>query len=115
MTADANGFYKYTITGPTAINLIFNNGSGGSTNQTPDLIAKTDGFSYTWGDPADKTLGINTNKVETTNVIRVYPNPVSHTLQIQSVINSMKILFLKKIKKLLLKTRMNYSQKLMSL
>ena len=86
MTADANGFYKYTITGPTAINLIFNNGSGGSINQTPDLIAKTDGFSYTWGDPADKTLGINTNKVETTNVIRVYPNPVSHTLQIQSVI-----------------------------
>lgn len=84
MTADANGFYKYTITGPTAVNVIFNNGSGGSANQTPDLINKTNGFSYTWGNPTSKALGETANKDETINIIRIYPNPVSQTLQIES-------------------------------
>jgi hypothetical protein len=83
MVADVNGFYKYTITGPTAINLIFNNGSSGTANQTADLLNKTNGYSYTWGASTAK-LGLN-EEVKTENTsISVYPNPVSSLLQISS-------------------------------
>jgi hypothetical protein len=83
MVADVNGFYKYTITGPTAINLIFNNGSGGTANQTADLLNKTNGYSYTWGASTAK-LALNEEvKAENTS-ISVYPNPVSSLLQITS-------------------------------
>jgi hypothetical protein len=87
MVADTNGFYKYTITGPTSINIIFNNGSSGSANQTPDLLNKTDGYSYTWGVTTGKTT--NNLKVapeEETYLIRLYPNPVNETLHINSTI-----------------------------
>jgi hypothetical protein len=86
MIADTNGFYKYTITGPTAVNIIFNNGSSGSANQTPDLLNKTNGYSYTWGVTTAKeenTLGLTAEKQET-YLIRLYPNPVNETLQISS-------------------------------
>jgi hypothetical protein len=83
MVADTNGFYKYTITGPTSINLIFNNGSSGTANQTADLLSKTDGYSYTWGASTAK-LGLK-EEVETENTsVSVYPNPVSNVLQISS-------------------------------
>ena len=81
MVSDVDGFYKYTITGPTSINLIFNNGSSGTANQTADLLNKTDGYSYTWGGSTAKTLADKEFET-TTSSIAVYPNPVSHTLQI---------------------------------
>ena len=76
--ADVNGFYKYTIVGPTSVNIIFNNGSTGSANQTPDLLNKTNGYSYTWGGAARMSDGDG-------NLLSraiIYPNPVIDILQI---------------------------------
>ncbi|HEU4791396.1 MAG TPA: starch-binding protein, partial [Flavobacterium sp.] len=83
MVADTNGFYKYTITGPTSINLIFNNGSSGTANQTADLLSKTDGYSYTWGASTAKS-GIKEEAKTEITAVSVYPNPVSSLLQISS-------------------------------
>ena len=83
MLADVNGFYKYTITGPTSVNLIFNNGSSGTANQTPDLLNKTNGYSYTWGASTARLASKTEIKPESTTVF-VFPNPVSSTLQINS-------------------------------
>ncbi|MCI9846541.1 starch-binding protein [Flavobacterium pectinovorum] len=83
MTADANGFYKYTIVGPTSINLIFNNGASGTANQTADLLNKTNGYSYTWGVSTAK-FGIQDEIAPSTTSIVLYPNPVSDLLQIKS-------------------------------
>ena len=81
MTLDTNGFYKYTIVGPTSVNIIFNNGSSGTANQTPDLLNKTNGFSYIW----DSTLKVqDAKKPSITNEIIVYPNPVQESLQVSS-------------------------------
>ncbi|WDF64575.1 starch-binding protein [Flavobacterium sp. KACC 22763] len=88
MTADTNGFYKYTITGPTSINLIFNNGSSGSANQTADLLSKTDGYSYTWGASTAKTaINVATKEeAQETYAVRLYPNPVDQTLLVNSTV-----------------------------
>ena len=83
MVADVNGFYKYTITGPTSVNLIFNNGSSGTANQTPDLLNKTNGYSYTWGASTARIASKTEITPESTSVF-VFPNPVSSTLQINS-------------------------------
>jgi len=78
MVADVNGFYKYTIVGPTSINIVFNNGSSGTGNQTPDLLNKTNGYSYTWGAAARMA-----NKEENlVNSVTIFPNPVTDILQI---------------------------------
>ncbi|PKB18915.1 starch-binding protein [Flavobacterium sp. 5] len=82
MVADTNGFYKYTITGPTSVNLIFNNGSTGTANQTADLLNKTNGYSYSWGASTAK-LGVK-EEVTTGTSVALYPNPVSSLLQISS-------------------------------
>ncbi len=78
MTLDVNGFYKHTIVGPTSINLIFNNGNSGSSNQTPNLLNKTNGYSYTWGVTAAKE-----GEFVETPLTSVYPNPVSDILFIE--------------------------------
>ena len=78
MTADANGFYKYTIVGSTTVNVIFNNGNTGNNNQTADLLTKTDGYTYTWGASAKPTINVETQA----SAISLYPNPVSDILQI---------------------------------
>lgn len=44
MTADCDGWYHYTFTGVTSMNVVFNNGSGGSGNQTSDLVVQTDAW-----------------------------------------------------------------------
>ncbi|HLN94375.1 MAG TPA: starch-binding protein, partial [Flavobacterium sp.] len=44
MTADCDGWYHYTFTGVTSVNVVFNNGSGGSGNQTADLVVQTDAW-----------------------------------------------------------------------
>ena len=83
MATDVNGFYKYTITGPTSINLIFNNGSSGTANQTADLLNKTNGYSYTWGASTAK-LGLKEEVTAEMTTVSLYPNPVSSLLQISS-------------------------------
>ncbi|NHM05903.1 starch-binding protein [Flavobacterium sp. CYK-4] len=79
MNADVNGFYKYTIVGPTSVNIVFNNGNSGTGNQTADLLNKTNGFSYTWG-AAARMSDENTSDAAAT----VYPNPVIDWLQIET-------------------------------
>jgi len=79
MTADTNGFYKYTITGPTSVNIVFNNGSSGTGNQTADLLNKSNGYSYTWG-AAPRIREINETSFSTV----LFPNPVKDILQISS-------------------------------
>ncbi len=79
MVADANGFYRHTIVGPTSVNIVFNNGKTGSANQTPDLLNKTNGYSYTWGAAARMS-----NPENSKTKLVVYPNPVSDILQISS-------------------------------
>lgn len=78
MTPDVNGFYKYTLTGATSINIVFNNGSSGSGNQTADLLNKTNGFSYTWG----AAVRMSDDPIQ--NNLTTYPNPVVDVLQINS-------------------------------
>ena len=89
MVADINGFYKHTIVGPTSINIVFNNGRSGTGNQTPNLLNKTDGYSYIWGAAAKMS---NTENLSS-NVV-IYPNPVNDILQISSEysINDYKIM-----------------------
>ena len=80
MVADVNGFYKYTIVGPTAVNIVFNNGSSGNGNQTADLLNKANGYSYTWGAAARLIEGEATKL----NSAIIYPNPVGDFFQISS-------------------------------
>lgn len=77
MTPDVNGFYKYTIVGPTSVNIVFNNGNSGTGNQTADLLNKSNGYSYTWGAAARMSDDIQSS-------ITTYPNPVVDVLQINS-------------------------------
>lgn len=79
MSTHVNGFYKYTIVGPTSVNIVFNNGKSGTGNQTPNLLNKTDGFSYTWGAAAK----MSNTEISKNNIV-IYPNPVSDILQISS-------------------------------
>ncbi|MFN9115770.1 MAG: starch-binding protein, partial [Bacteroidota bacterium] len=79
MVAHTNGFYKYTITGATAVNIVFNNGNSGSANQTPDLMNKSDGYSYTWG----VAPRIRNNNDSAFNA-SLFPNPVLDNLNIAS-------------------------------
>jgi hypothetical protein len=52
MTPNCDGWFTYTFTGITSTNIIFNNGSGGSGNQTADLSANStayyDGQTQKW-------------------------------------------------------------------
>lgn len=79
MTADTNGFYRYTIAGATSVNIVFNNGNSGTGNQTADLLNKTDGYSYTWG-AAPRVREINDKGY----YVSLYPNPVSDILKFSS-------------------------------
>lgn len=80
MTADVNGWYKYTFEGVTSVNVIFRNETGNI--QSPDLTGIT----------ADKWFDANYNNVTLTisdkeipnNDIILYPNPTNGTLNINS-------------------------------
>jgi len=79
MTLHDSEWYKYTFTNIDAINVIFNNGSGGvGTNQTEDLYADSD-LWYEWG-----TGTLSTNVAENNNHFKIYPNPVIQKLKIDS-------------------------------
>ncbi len=93
MVVAENGFYKYTIVGPSSANIIFNNGTSGQGNQTQNLLNKTNGFSYTWADAlaridtshaTENTLGTAT--ISTENGVSIYPNPVTDILYVNATV-----------------------------
>nr|WP_315149422.1 starch-binding protein [uncultured Flavobacterium sp.] len=80
MTADSNGWYKYTFAGVTSVNVIFRNQAGNL--QSPDLTGIT----------ADKWFDSNYNNVTLTvsdketenNDFVLFPNPTYGTVKIES-------------------------------
>ena len=80
MVSDVNGFFIYTIVGPTSVNIVFNNGNNVSGNQTVDLLNKTNNYSFTYGGAARLT-NIEDNEFD---FVSVFPNPVIDLLQISS-------------------------------
>lgn len=75
-------WYKYTFSGVTSINVIFNNGSGGSGNQTEDITNVTQELWYAWGS------GILSTSREELNQVKIYPNPATSFLRIESDIDA---------------------------
>jgi len=82
MTSAGNGWYKYTILNETDINVIFNNGSGGTTNQTVDLLNITSDKWYEW-DSKGFVLSVDDKGIVKNDFI-LYPNPTYGTLKIES-------------------------------
>lgn len=71
-------WYKHTFSGVTSINVIFNNGSGGSGNQTEDITGVTGDLYYEWG------TGVLSTQQDQLKEVKVYPNPATHYLRIDS-------------------------------
>ena len=80
MTADPNGWYKYTFAGVTSVNVIFRNQSGNI--QSPDLTGIT---ADKWFDSNYNTvtLSISDKEILNNNLI-LYPNPSYGTVKIES-------------------------------
>jgi len=80
MTADANGWYKYTFAGVTSVNVIFRNQSGNI--QSPDLTGIT---ADKWFDSNynNVTLSISDKEILNNDLI-LYPNPTYGSLKIES-------------------------------
>ena len=80
MTADANGWYKYTFAGVTSVNVIFRNQAGNI--QSPDLTGIT---ADKWFDSSynSVTLSISDKEILNNDFI-LYPNPTYGTLKIES-------------------------------
>ena len=68
-------WYKHTFSGVSSINVIFNNGSG---NQTEDLTDITENFWYEWG------TGVLSIEKNNSQKVKVYPNPASSFLRIDT-------------------------------
>lgn len=79
MEATSDGWYKYTFTGVTSVNVIFRNEAGNS--QSPDLTGiATD----KWYDGSfNAVLVVNENEIAKTD-FTLYPNPTYGTVNIQS-------------------------------
>jgi hypothetical protein len=80
MTADTDGWYKYTFAGVTSVNVIFRNQAGNI--QSPDLTGIT---ADKWFDSSynDVTLSISEKEFFKNDFI-LYPNPTYGTLKIES-------------------------------
>lgn len=74
-------WYKHTFSGVSSINVIFNNGNGGSGNQTEDIVGVTGDLWYEWGTGVLSTPDQNLPK------IRVYPNPVGNLIRIDASVD----------------------------
>ena len=79
MEATSDGWYKYTFSGITSVNVIFRNQAGNA--QSKDLIGIT---TDKWYDSSfNAVLSVNDNKI-TKNDFILYPNPTYGTIQIES-------------------------------
>jgi hypothetical protein len=79
MTADTNGWYKYTFAGVTSVNVIFRNQAGNI--QSPDLTGIT---ADKWFDSSyNPVLSVSSKEISTNDII-LYPNPTYGTLKIES-------------------------------
>ncbi|MEY8847607.1 starch-binding protein [Psychroserpens sp. XS_ASV72] len=75
-------WYKYTFTGLTSINVIFNNGSGGvGVNQTEDFVGVTNDLWYEWN---EGVLSVETHDIDT---FKLYPNPIENIIRIDTTID----------------------------
>ena len=82
MTADVNGWYKYTFAGITSVNVIFRNQAG--TIQSPDLTGIT---TDKWYDSSyNAVLSVPGNIEKAPDLLILYPNPTYGTLKIESKI-----------------------------
>jgi hypothetical protein len=82
MTADVNGWYKYTFAGITSVNVIFRNQAG--TIQSPDLTGIT---TDKWYDSSyNAVLSVPENIEKAPDLLILYPNPTYGTLKIESKI-----------------------------
>ena len=79
MVSEGNGWFKYTFPSVTSLNVIFNNGSGGSANQTPDITNVLKDIYYLW-----ETQSLGTSDQKITEKILLFPNPVKDELNLQS-------------------------------
>lgn len=77
-------WYKHTFIGISSINVIFNNGFSGIENQTEDITNVTGEIWYEWN---TGILSIDKQKV---NTVRIYPNPATNVLRIDSSISAKK-------------------------
>ena len=84
MQVHDSDWYKHTFSGVTQINVIFNNGSGGSGNQTEDITGVTSDLFYEWG-VGQVTLS---NQDISKNQIKIYPNPASSFIRIDGELNA---------------------------
>lgn len=79
MTADTDGWYKYTFAGVTSVNVIFRNQAGNI--QSPDLTGIT---ADKWFNSSyNPVLSVSSKEISTNDII-VYPNPTFGTLKIES-------------------------------
>jgi hypothetical protein len=80
MTADVNGWYKYTFAGVTSVNVIFRNQAGNI--QSPDLTGIT---ADKWFDSSynNVTLSFSDKEILNNDFI-LYPNPTHGTVKIDS-------------------------------
>jgi hypothetical protein len=82
MTVHGNGWYRYSFTGITSINVIFNNGNGGvGTNQTIDLTNITQDFWYDW---VNGVVLANPEIEQIANEFVLFPNPTDGIVSILS-------------------------------
>jgi Starch-binding module 26/Secretion system C-terminal sorting domain/Glycosyl hydrolase family 57/Chitobiase/beta-hexosaminidase C-terminal domain len=88
MTVHNSGWYKYTFTGITAVNMIFNNGNGGvGTNQTPNILNITGEIWYDWIKGIVPSPSLVAREIMLKDqVINLYPNPANSVINIDSSI-----------------------------
>jgi hypothetical protein len=79
MTATADGWYSYTFTGVTSVNVIFRNAAGNI--QSIDLTGIT---TDKWFDSSYNPVLAVENNLEIANKFILYPNPTYGTLLIES-------------------------------
>lgn len=82
MQVHNSDWYKHTFSGVSQINVIFNNGSGGSGNQTEDIVGVTEDIWYEWG----TGIVLSTENPEL-NSVKIYPNPATDLLRIDAQVN----------------------------
>ncbi len=83
MSAACDGWYYYTFKGQTSSNVIFNNGSSGTSNQTPDLSANKTSF-YDWNSQSWLSTSPITNPCFTMTASASYNDGTTATVSLSA-------------------------------